>query len=293
MAVVLEPTSADIGRAQNEESNLGYQRAARYLYGLGKRARFFGWGLSIMLALAAPVVLLLAPDAGPALGAVAGLWVFVSRGVLEPYRKGRQLRGARAQERFDCAVLGLPWNHALVEAPADEDLHRASLKLRNGDGIRDWYPVPARVEWPTSVLICLRANAVWSRRQHSTFAIVLLLAAAGWCAVGLGVAVVASAELSAYLTTILLPSLPAGLDAVEFSGRHTEVAQRKQELETEVCALLDGNPNAQQLRDLQDQVYLLRVDEPLVPDLFYRLVRDSYEEDMHFAATRVAGKDRS
>ena len=120
-----------------------------------------------------------------------------------------------------------------------------------------------------------------------------MLAAAGWCAVGLVVAVVASAELSAYLTTILLPSLPAGLDAVEFSGRHSEVAQRKQELETEVCALLDGNPNAQQLRDLQDQVYLLRVDEPLVPDLFYRLVRDSYEEDMQFAATRVAGKDHS
>ena len=41
---------------------------------------------------------------------VAGGWIFVSRLILEPVKRELQLKGAMAQEHFDCAALGLDWD---------------------------------------------------------------------------------------------------------------------------------------------------------------------------------------
>jgi hypothetical protein len=76
--------------------------------------------------------------------------------------------GARAQELFDTSVLGIQWNDALARPVAEEEIASASRK--EAPEAESWYPDTGEALWPTDVLICQRANAVWARRQHGRYA---------------------------------------------------------------------------------------------------------------------------
>ena len=65
---------------------------------------------------------------------------------------------------------------------SEEEISKASRRLAKTTGIKAWYPTPSDCAWPTSVLICQRSNAVWARRQHRTYAVVLICGAMVWAA---------------------------------------------------------------------------------------------------------------
>jgi hypothetical protein len=278
----------DIGTRQDLDVNLRRKLASGCYYQRAKRLHFAGWTLAVAFALASPIVLLLKPDLGPTLGAFAGGWIFVSRFLLEPAKQTSQRKGAESQEQFDCAVLGLSWNGPLARPMPEEEIRRASGSMDGVEKVRRWYPTDANLPWPFSVIVCQRSNAVWARRQHRAFGLTLTFVAAAWVIIGVAVAVADEATLAQYLTTIALPSLPAVLDAAEMSRRHGEAADRRQALEKQTDELLGSGADEHALREVQDQLFTLRRDEPLVPEWFYRLLRTNYEEDMRYAAERAA-----
>jgi hypothetical protein len=280
------PSLSYIGEIQDEEDNLRCQLAAKHFYRIAKWVYFGGVSFALALALASPLILLFRSDLGPTLGAVAGGWIFVSRLVLEPLKREQQLKGAAAQECFDCAVLGLDWNESLARRLSDEEISSACRSRKDIGKARSWYPTDGNeLAWPKSVLICQRSNAVWARRQHRTYARTVVCAAVAWAIVGVVVAVADSASLGAYLVTIALPSLPAFLDASELSKGHSAAAQSRQLLEDQIDSLLQSeSASRQDMREIQDQLFSLRREAPLVPEWFYRVIRPNYEEDMRYAA---------
>ncbi len=284
------PSMSGIAAAQEEDRNLRRQLAARYYYRQAKWIHFIGAALAILLAFTSPLVLLFRPELGPILGAIAGAWIFVSRIVLEPFKRDRQRKGATAQEMFDCDVLDLAWNDALVRRLSEEEVRRSSGSMKAVDRVRSWYPTDTTLSWPVSVLVCQRSNAVWARRQHLSYGVFLGVAAAAWLVIGIIVAIADSASLAQYLTTILLPSLPAMLDAAEMSRRHVQEAGSRQVIEDQLDQYLrDGGVDDQGLRETQDQLFDLRRNAPLVAEWFYRSIRQDYEEDMRYAAQLATG----
>jgi hypothetical protein len=280
---------AKIGTVQNEEASLRRYLAADHFYGIAKWLYFGGLSLTVALALISPLVLLFWAAAGPALGAIAGAWLFASRLLLERLKREHQLKGATAQEMFDCGVFKLDWNETLVRRLSEEEIRGASGSMSDADRVRDWYPTSEAMPWPRSVLVCQRANAVWARRQHRAYSRVLMIGAGAWAIFGVIVAVVDGASLTTYLVTIALPSLPALLDATEFARAHSTNAEKRQLVEDKADDLLkNGGGTNQDLREIQDQLFNLRRDAPLVPRWFYRLVRPGFEEDMRYAARRTA-----
>lgn len=280
---------SQIGTSQDLDVNLRRKLASGRYYKRAKLLHFAGWALAVAFALASPVVLFLEPDFGPTLGALAGAWIFASRFLLEPAKQAFQLTGARAQEQFDCAVLGLPWNPMLARPLSEEEIRKASKSMKGVEKAKCWYPTEHELPWPSSVVVCQRSNAVWGRRQHRAFGWTLIVAAVLWALIGIVIAVADSASLAQYLTTIALPSLPALLDAAEMSRRHREGADRRQLVEDQTDELLEESaPDEQALREVQDQLFALRRDESLVPEWFYKLLRSDYEEDMGYAAERAA-----
>jgi hypothetical protein len=278
-----------IGKAQNEEANLRRYLAADHFYGNAKWLHFGGRAFTVVLALISPLVLLFWSDAGPALGAIAGAWLFVSRLLLEPFARQFQHKGATAQEMFDSAIFELDWNDTLVRPLSEEEIRGASGSMKDAASVRDWYPADENKPWPQSVLVCQRSNVVWARRQHRTYSHVLLGAACAWAIIGVIVAVLDGASLADYLVTIALPSLPALLDATEFARAHSSDADKRQLLEDKLNDLLtDGNASSQDLREIQDQLFNLRRDAPLVPGWFYKLIRPKFEQDMRYAAQRAS-----
>jgi hypothetical protein len=283
------PAMSQIGKAQNEEPNLRRYLAADNFYGIAKWLHFGGLSLTVSLALISPLVLLFWPDAGAVLGAIAGAWLFASRLLLEPFKRQQQLKGATAQEMFDCGIFNLDWNETLVRPLSEEEVRGASGAMKDADRVRDWYPTSEEMSWPKSVLVCQRSNAVWARRQHRAYSRVLLVAAGAWAIIGVIVALADGASLADYLVTIALPSLPALLDATEFARAHSSDADKRQLLEDKLNDLLgDGSASSQDLREIQDQLFNLRRDAPLVPGWFYRLIRPKFEEDMRYAAQRAS-----
>jgi hypothetical protein len=281
-----------IRETQNAEDSLRSRIAANHFYERAKWIHFGGASVAIVLALASPLVLLFRPNWGPTLGAIAGAWIFASRIFFEPYKRDFQLKGATAQERFDCAVLDLDWNDSLVRRLSEEEVRAASRSMKNLDKSRDWYPAQVELDWPRSVLLCQRANAVWARRQHRTYARVVIRVTFGWAIVGALIAVLHSASLGEYLVTILLPSLPAFLDASELSRVHAAAASARQLVEDQADALLQGgSASPQDLRELQDQLFNLRREAPLVPQWFYKMIRPGFEEDMEFAAEQLSKRN--
>jgi hypothetical protein len=241
-------------------------------------------------------VLLYKPALGALLGAIAGAWVFMSRLLLEPLKQGYQLKGAASQELFDCDVLGLPWNEALVRVPSDEEIRKASAGFKSdgkNDTHRGWYPTETSIAWPKSVVTCQRSNAVWARREHHAYGVFLIAMAVAWAIFGIILALVHGASLADYLTTLALPSLPAVLDASELSKKHLEASARRQLLEDETNKLFDQEDVSHEaLREVQDQLFDLRRDAPLVAGWFYRILSKSYETDMRYAAEeRSDGED--
>jgi hypothetical protein len=265
--------------------------AARHYYNGGKLLHFLGVSVALALALTSPLVLLFKPDLGPTLAAIAGAWIFVTRLPVEYFRQRRQRSGALAQELFDCEVLGLEWNGTLGRRLSAEEVHGASKAFRKPKVVaktKRWYPADSDADWPTSVLICQRASAVWSRQQHRAYGWVLIAAAAAWWVFGVVVSAADDATLVQYLTIILLPSLPALLDAVELGRSHLAASSSRQRIEDQTDSLLeDGKADDQDLREIQDQHFALRRDSPTVPSWFYKILRSRYEDAMQYAARTV------
>src|SRR6185503_6457505 len=136
---------AEINRIRRADKGCFYARA--------DRAGLIGTAGSLLLALCAPVALLFFPAAGPALGAAAGAWIFVTRFGLERLRREWQLKGACAQEEFDTEVLGIEWNDSLAHRLAPEEIRGAAGSLANEQEFKSWYPTEGHDSWPISVLI--------------------------------------------------------------------------------------------------------------------------------------------
>lgn len=282
----------DIAEAQRTEPNLRRQFAARVFYRGAKRLQTFGGSVALMLALVAPLIRYWDPDAGPVLGAAAGLWIFLTRLLVRPLRDRRREMGAVTQERFDVEVLGLTPNLSLQHIVSEEEIHRASGDAADSANTPVWYPTDADAEWPKSVLTCQRSNAVWARRQHRSYGLLLAAVAGFWFLVGVGVGIASDASLATYLAALALPSLPALLDAAELAREHLKAATRRRETEQRINDLLDAATVTEaELREIQDQLFSLRRRAALVPEWYYKLVGRRFEKDMRYAAKQIAERD--
>lgn len=266
-------------------------RAFRHAYSTAKHwhaARLTG---TVLVALAAPVVIVFAPWLEHPLGAIAGGWALAARLVLRPAQERATRFAVAVQELFDQQVLDL-LPAAALQTPAYEQVHQQA-RLCRGDPGPDWYSIRPHVASAAAALIAQRSSTVWSRRLHWEWALVLGAAAAGWTLLTVVVAVVRGATVSEFLIAVLLPMLPALLDATDLSQAHWRAGAERSALEAQLDQRLDraahGRPPApHDLRALQDEINRQRLTQPSVPDLYYRLRQASYETSMRAAADRLA-----
>lgn len=269
---------------QNETINLRRQCAARRLYRRAKGWYSVGRGISLALALAAPIVSAFTPTVAAYMAAAASFWLFVSRLLCTPLGRTAQQRAAEVQDLFDRTVLGLGLPRS--GEVADEEIHALTAD-GNLDNYRNWYPAGPAVSWPMSVLICQRANAVWSRRQHAAYAAVLGTFTCAIFVIGVVISIELEQRLVTYLAFILLPSLPFLLDMAELVKGHLRQKQVRQSMEERISLQMASphNVSISQLKANQGRLRQARTDGDLVPDWFYRLIAPGYEKDMQFAAS--------
>jgi hypothetical protein len=280
-----------IAERQRNPEAVELLRAFHHAYGVAKHwhgARLAG---TVLVALAAPVVIIFAPSLEHPLGAIAGAWVLTSRLVLRPAQERATRFAVAVQEMFDQQVLGL-LSATAPQPPAYEQIHQQARRCR-GNPDPDWYSVRPQVPFGPAVLIAQRSGAVWSRRLYQEWAVVLAVLAGGWTVLTVIVAAVHGATVGQFLIAVLLPMLPALLDATDLCQAHWRAAAERSELEAALDQRLDAAaqgrvPAPEDLRTLQDEINRQRLTQPPVPDWYYRLRRTSYETSMRAAAERLA-----
>jgi hypothetical protein len=266
-------------------------RAFQHAHGTAKHwhmARLTG---TVLVALAAPVVIIFAPSLEHPLGAIAGAWVLASRLVLRPAQERATRFAVAVQELFDQQVLGLPRATA-SRPPAYEQIHQHARRCKTAPD-PDWYSVQPPVPPGAAVLIAQRSGTVWSRRLHQEWAVVLVALAASWTILTVIIAAVRGATVGQFLIAVLLPMLPALLDATDLCQAHWRAAAELSELEAALDEHLDQaahgrHPSTQDLRVLQNEINRQRLIQPPIPSWYYKLRRASYETSMRAAAELLA-----
>ena len=287
-------TGRDILRLQNEPRSLQLLLAQRRMYSFAKRwsnLRVIGVGV---IAIAAPIITALLPGTAEIVGAVAGGWFFLNKTLCLSRERHWIGTAAGVQELFDCHVFRLPRNDALGPAPTPElisDVANQQTAASSPD-LRDWYVVPTAAPGDFAVALAQRANAAYSERLLRLYARIWLIGGSVWGAIAVAISLVAELSLAQFLMGIVLPVLPAVVDARDFWYTARGAADDQKHLANHIEVRLrerdrNGTIQISELRAFQDQLYKQRRERTLIPDLLYRLVRRRNEAAMKHAAEEL------
>jgi len=280
---------------QNTSASLRLLASQRHLYTQAKHLQRWRVIGTIGLAAIAPLIYYLVPNSKAVLAGIGGVWLLVSRVVLEGIETKKIKQAAKIQEQFDVDLFKLPWNRVLVGNRLSPELISSADKSFTGDRerLKDWYADTGNVPYPLDVLLCQRANLVWDWRLRRHFAWGISILTTLLFGLGIVLAVATNLTLLDYLLALLIPSLAALLKGIEVARAHFKTAAEKERIEIEISVLWETglkdptSVSKEQCRRIQDCIYVLRSKGPLVPDQWYTWLRDRYQVDMQSAVAEL------
>lgn len=286
-----------IDERQRDRESGRLLRAFSAEYRMAKRYRGVRIGVSMALALAAPVLSLISLTAAGVVGAVAGVWVVASRLALIPVEQRHVRLAVRIQERFDTWLFDLPWADSMAgPTPSEEDIADAARRLQDDERVtrqhqEGWYPSTVGLPHPVDVLVAQWSSVAYGRHQSRAYFHFIAATITVVAVVVIAVGVVGGMSLTDWLITFALPSLPAVLDASEIGDAHRRMADRKASTEDELLQPLwkkelsePGSLTVKDCRRVQDESFELRSRGLQVPDWFFWRRRERSEANMHEAA---------
>jgi hypothetical protein len=292
------PTTASMINGQDDPRALRLLLAQRRLYSRAKRWSFLRWiGFSV-IGVAAPVLTVVVPDAAVTVGAIAGVWIFLSRTWFSTVEQSLAAKAADIQEQFDQFVFSMPAVVTRVPSASMEEIARLTgdeqtmLNDANREDLRGWYPFDDRVDGGISIAIAQRANAAYSERLLHANATVWLAVTLVWAAAAVIVSLIVGLTLSQFLLGVGLPLLPALLDVWEQFRSTKRAGEVRRAMADDIEKAIRGRENhdvaPEDLLIWQDQTYQLRRSSPQVPNLVYKRARDRNEHAMNTAAAELA-----
>ncbi|MEQ5817677.1 hypothetical protein J3362_19340 [Marinobacter sp. NFXS11] len=279
---------------QNEDESLRLLLAQRRLYSRAKRylsARLNGM---IIIGIGAPLVSLIWQEAAFLTGAIAGIWVFLSRTWLSARERLLKGQAAYVQERFDFRVFAMPEaaNRIIKVSPEKIALETAEIndlhQVAQDQHVFDWYPINPEDPGAVSVAISQRANASYSDQLLGKTAFAWTACMSIWAMVLIVACTIIGLSLSDFLIGIFLPLLPAALDISDFRSSVRKAAGEQRELASAIQRRLEDRKTTIQPGELQvwqDRLFEIRSTSPLVPDKLYWGSRNKNEAAMHSASS--------
>jgi hypothetical protein len=256
-----------------------YSRAKQWNY-----IRVFGIGI---IALVAPIITVVVSGSAEIVGAVAGGWIFLARTIFLARERKWVHPAANIQDAFDVFVFTIPSNPAVAPEPE----HIADI-LKNNDvhthvskeNLLNWYSLDPTLPGVPAIAIAQQSNLAYSQRLLERHANVWLAIGVAWGVIALALGIAFRLSLADFLLGIMLPVLPAVLDAYDLWHTARLAAMDRARLADALATRIRAWPahiiRSEDLRSWQDQIYRLRRDSPLVPDFLYRKIRESNERAM-------------
>ncbi len=226
----------------------------------------------IFLAVAYPISYIFIPDEEVRLflfGCSFGLTALVQ--LYYNTFKGNTSKGAMFKEEFDVLLFALPWKSTLKKAD-NKEVSNLSTQYK-GTEIRDWYSTNLTENIPKNIAIavCQYSNTGWDidlRKKYLTclkgFLILYSIALSVFFVVmdvgGLTIFSISFSILSFYthFFTIIRGHYSVIEKREAISKKLDDIIMNKKEITTE------------ELRDIQDDIYITRQEPAKVPNFFFR-----------------------
>lgn len=294
----MPPSSGVIAARQNDDDALRLLIAQRRLHSRAKRWQSARWVGLLIIGLAAPVATVVWPKAAVAVGAIAGVWIFLGRTLFSSREAGLMQQAAITQEDFDRYVFGMPRFLERTDGPSLEDVARLAGETSGlhavavREQLLDWYPVVAEAPGARTVAVAQRANAEYSHRLLRSTVTTWVVATACWVVALVVLSLLTGMPLATFLLGVALPVLPAALDATDYlRSMSRATADRADVARTIEQRIRSGVPiEGEELLVWQERMFDLRRVTPQVPDWLYRLNRNANEREMETAASQLANQ---
>ena len=292
------PASSAMLKTQDTLEALRLLIAQRRLYRRAKRWLAFRWFGMAVIGVFAPIVSVLNPGMAVWAGAIAGLWLFLGRTLIELIQAATTVRAAAVQEQFDVLVFGMPESIDRSALPTLEEIAKIAgpdesiPKVARKEKLVAWYPMVEAYSGALSVAVSQRSNAAYANQLMRATAIVWGIVTMLWTIGIIAASVLVGLSLLMFIAGVLLPLLPALLDIGEHVTGIWRAAKERADLTRTIEKRVRSSAaiNAQDLLVWQSRLYELRCSSPEVPDFIYAIKRKSNERTMHSAARQLSQK---
>ncbi|KRB05986.1 hypothetical protein ASD91_04555 [Pseudomonas sp. Root68] len=201
-------------------------------------------------------------------------------------------KAAKIQELFDRGLFRLDWNTTLTgPAPRIEDIVRHGewyLQKHTNAKLLDWYAIKSDlIPHYLQVLICQNSSLYWDANLREKINYVIIIGGIAILTGALTLCLYFDLSISAILTNLtalLGPMLDYGYNTLKENKASIEQAQRLLDCIEQSIANTETNPSEDSLRrsveSIQDQLFVKRKSDWLIPDFFYKVLRNSDEAVM-------------
>lgn len=281
--------SEELLERQDERRALELLLAQRRISDIAKWIRRVRIGGALTIALAGPILTTLDILTDDLVGSLAGIWVVLSL-ILSPWESSMIVRAARILEQFECSVFGLPWNRALGQKVAPENIsdHLGGFeKAVKRHKLPRWFDIEPGLPGPMAVLLAQRIACVYSQRIHTVYYLVMGILGAISLSVILLIAVLKGLSLGDFLAGIAFPIIPGIIALNEVIRGNVLAAKQRQELGEALDEQAEsGAVTETQLRTNQDAQYQIRSSAPPLPEPIYKLAYRWNERAMKYSSAR-------
>lgn len=280
----------NIPEQQNSKLQIERLAAQRFVYSIAKRVQVLQLVLAIPFTIVLSILGLFFPLIIP-WQAIYGVSIVLLESILETYQKKLREQAAKIQESFDCDVLDLQWNGLEVGAKPDVELIIENYRsfLQSGGNLEklvNWYPsIVGNLPIHIARLICQRTNLRWDYQLRKWFGKRALILSVAVIALLFVISLWNKLSLETFILSALTPALPVFSWGFREYQKQYEVAEEQERLKSQVeeywTDLLKSRISVHQVeiksRALQNKIYDLRRDSPLIFDTVYEFFRLHYE----------------
>lgn len=286
-----------IVKEQNTDRAIRYLAAQKQLYSIGKSTFAFQILIAVPIPIAISVFSIFFKEIQENLN-----WIFISYTIIATFLefqledKSTKLKkiAASIQEKFDTKVLKIKWNDVLIPFQTEDEIvfryYRIFLKKKSIDKLYDWYSPEVKViKSNIASLLCQRINSTYDftlRHRYTNLIVIMTITTFLFFLLS---AQYYDLSVISFITNVIFPSLPVFVLAKKQISSNKDSIENLSELKSLIenrfskLQSIDDEIPPKILRQIQDKIYLKRINSPLLPDWTYNFLRSKLEEEMHFS----------
>ena len=262
----------DILKKQNDSENINFLRASASAYQKAKNGEIKISYFLIFLSIAYPLTYIFLKDETTKLilfGCSFGITILIQ--IFSGTFKGYTSKGAIFKEEFDISIFGLPWI-STVKKPYYSEVSYFSNQYR-GNIIKDWYSVnlSPTVSVNTAVAVFQHSNASWDIEIRKTYRKWLISYVVFYSIILLVLLYINNIDgLTIFL--LLFSLLSFYIHFITLIRGHSSAIKKRESISKRLDEIIQNKKyiNTDELRDIQDVIYITSQEASKVPNFFLR-----------------------